>query len=54
MGMGEKEKDVVMQVESGLECKFARFDDDALSVTGDSVIEGYASYFGDRTKAAIS
>lgn len=36
-----------MQVESGLECKFARFDDEVLSVTGDSVIEGYASYFGD-------
>lgn len=36
-----------MDIENGLERKFARFDDDALSVTGDSRIEGYASLFGD-------
>ena len=36
-----------METDSGLERKFARFDDDALSVTGESLIEGYASLFGD-------
>ena len=36
-----------MNYESGLERKFARFDDDALSVTDESRIEGYASLFGD-------
>ncbi|NCQ24255.1 MAG: HK97 family phage prohead protease [Rhodobacteraceae bacterium CG17_big_fil_post_rev_8_21_14_2_50_63_15] len=34
-----------MAMDSGLECKFARFDD-ALSVTGAGVIAGYASLFG--------
>ncbi len=36
-----------MNFDTGLERKFARFDDEALSVTGDSLIEGYASLFGD-------
>ncbi|WP_299843139.1 HK97 family phage prohead protease [uncultured Roseovarius sp.] len=36
-----------MDLDTGLECKFARFDDAALSVSGDSLIEGYASFFGD-------
>ena len=36
-----------MDLDIGLERKFARFDDDALSVDGDSLIEGYASLFGD-------
>ena len=33
-------------METGLERKFARFDDDALSVTDGCAIEGYASLFG--------
>ena len=36
-----------MDMDLDLERKFARFDDDALSVTGDSLIQGYASRFGD-------
>ena len=37
----------VMDLDTGLERKFARFDDEALKVCGDSLIEGYASLFGD-------
>ena len=36
-----------MNLDTGLECKFAKFDDAALTVGSDHVIEGYASYFGD-------
>ncbi|WP_300549293.1 HK97 family phage prohead protease [Roseovarius sp.] len=35
-----------MDMETELERKFARFDDDALSVTDGCAIEGYASLFG--------
>ena len=37
-----------MDLQTGLECKFARFDAEELSVTDGHRIEGYASYFGDR------